>query len=197
MDTNAVKRLVEEAKTGSHEAFDELVRITYPNLLARAVALTGNLDDARDALQEAYLRAFRSLKNFRGDSSFSRWMSSIVTNASSTLLAKARRRRFEVIEGADVLLGDTLSNSSVTDQDIASTMEVQAALKKLPEELRRIVILKELYGMEHSEIALVLGITESNAKVRLHRARKLLRIHLIAEGEAPDVIGNGKKRRHA
>ncbi|EQD42758.1 RNA polymerase, sigma-24 subunit, ECF subfamily, partial [mine drainage metagenome] len=162
MDTNAVKRLVEEAKTGSHEAFDELVRITYPNLLARAVALTGNLDDARDALQEAYLRAFRSLKNFRGDSSFSRWMSSIVTNASSTLLAKARRRRFEVIEGADVLLGDTLSNSSVTDQDIASTMEVQAALKKLPEELRRIVILKELYGMEHSEIALVLGITESN-----------------------------------
>ena len=181
MESNTVKRLVEEAKTGSHEAFDELVKITYPRLLKRAVSVTGNLEDARDALQDAYIRAFRSLKNFRGDSSFSRWMQTIVTNASSTLVAKARRRRFELIVTSK--LDETADSSRETQRDFGLLLELQRAIELLPEALRKVVVLKDLYGFEHHEIAAKLGISESNAKVRLHRARKLLRLQLTDTSE--------------
>ena len=184
MESNTVKRLVEEAKTGSHEAFDELVKITYPRLLKRAVSVTGNLEDARDALQDAYLRAFRSLTSFRGDSSFSRWMQTIVTNASSTLVAKARRRRFELIVTSK--LDETADSSRESQRDFGLFLELQRAMELLPDQLRRVVVLKDLYGFDHHEIAAKLGISESNAKVRLHRARKLLRLHLSA-GEDPET----------
>lgn len=180
MDSNTVKKLVDEARTGSKEAFDELVRITYPRLLKKALSATGNIEDARDALQDAYIRAFRSLTTFRGDASFFKWMQTIVANASSTLVAKARRRRFELISGSypqnDVI--EPFNDSNALEKDSMFILEFNRALKLLPEILRNVVILKDVYGLEHKEIADELGISESNAKVRLHRARKLLKSHL-------------------
>ena len=194
MESRTVKRLVEEAKTGSHEAFDELVKITYPRLLKRAMFVTGNLEDARDALQDAYIRAFRSLTSLRGDASFSRWMSTIVTNASSTLVAKARRRRFELIVNTRLDEASNGSADSQQDRDPTIVLEIQRAIEMLPEQLRKVVVLKELYGFEHHEIAAKLGITESNAKVRLHRARKLLKLHLSDDetGETPSQSNLGE-----
>ena len=194
MESRTVKRLVEEAKTGSHEAFDELVKITYPRLLKRAMFVTGNLEDARDALQDAYIRAFRSLTSLRGDASFSRWMLTIVTNASSTLVAKARRRRFELIVNTRLDEASNGSADSQQDQDPTILLEIQRAIEMLPEQLRKVVVLKELYGFEHHEIAAKLGITESNAKVRLHRARKLLKLHLSDDGtdETPSQSNLGE-----
>ncbi|MDA8263343.1 MAG: RNA polymerase sigma factor [Actinomycetota bacterium] len=179
MEPNNVKRLVEEAKTGSREAFDELVRITYPRLLKRAVSVTGNLEDARDAVQDAYVRAFRSLATLRGDASFSQWMHTIVNNASATLAAKARRRRFELITNSRLNGRDHDEVDESRERDPGLLVEIQRAVEQLPEQLRRVFVLKS-YGLEHHEIAARLGISESNAKVRLHRARVLLRARLGA-----------------
>ncbi len=184
MESNALKKLVDEARTGSKDAFEELVRITYPNLLKRALSLTGNIEDARDALQDAYIRAFKSVTNFRGDSSFFKWMITIVNNASATLMAKARRRSFELILGnpAEDETKESLADSPVLERDPIFVVELLKALEVLPENLKFVFVLKDLYGFDHDEIADTLGISESNSKIRLHRARKQLRAALGAAG---------------
>src|SRR5216110_1014214 len=85
--------LVEAARGGSRPAFDELVRRTYVDTYTLAVRLTGNEEDARDVVQEAYLRAWKGLRKFRGDSQFSTWMYRITANSAATLTGKRRRQR--------------------------------------------------------------------------------------------------------
>src|SRR5438477_13088264 len=85
--------LVEAAQQGSRAAFDELVRRTYVDSYTLAVRLTGNEEDARDVVQEAYLRAWKGIGRFRGDSQFSTWLYRITANASYTVVEKRRRTR--------------------------------------------------------------------------------------------------------
>ena len=180
MDSNALKKLVEDARVGSKDAFEELVRVTYPNLMKRAISVTGNVEDARDALQDSYMRAFKSLRTFRGDSTFLQWMLSIVTNASSTAAAKARRRNFSLIIGDNFDEGSKAEsqNAHFEEHESPLILELQTALERLPEGLRSVLVLKHIHGFEHSEIAETLGISESNAKVRLHRARNQMKLLL-------------------
>ncbi|MDA8196479.1 MAG: RNA polymerase sigma factor [Actinomycetota bacterium] len=176
IDKGHIKDLAQQAKAGSKEAFDELVRITYPRLLSVSIRLTGNAEDAKDVLQEAYIRAFRSIKNYREEANFWNWMQIIIRNVASSLLARARRRRFEVIEGIDP---HEISTSKVEmDQGVIDSIDLEQAMDELPLEMKRLVLLKDFYGLEHSEIAKRLSISEANAKVRLHRARSALKIRL-------------------
>jgi RNA polymerase sigma-70 factor, ECF subfamily len=96
-----LERLVEAARGGDREAFDELVRRTYVDTYTLAVRLTANEEDARDVVQDAYLRAWKGIDRFRGDSQFSTWLYRITANASYTLVQKRRRRRTEPIEIAE------------------------------------------------------------------------------------------------
>lgn len=176
IDKSHIKELVRQAKAGRKEAFDELVRITYPRLLSVAIRVTGNAEDAKDVLQEAYIRAYRSIKSYREEANFWNWMQTIIRNVASSLLARARRRRFEVIDGID---SNEISNSkSEMDQDVVDSIDLEEAMDELPSEMKRLVLLKDFYGFEHSEIANRLSISEANAKVRLHRARNALKILL-------------------
>src|ERR671910_1213056 len=88
-----VDRLVAAARDGDRAAFDELVRRTYVDTYTLAMRLTANEEDARDVVQESYLRAWKGIKRFRGDAQFSTWMYRITANAAATLVQKRRRRR--------------------------------------------------------------------------------------------------------
>src|SRR3977135_2784416 len=96
-----VDRLVAAAREGDRAAFDELVRRTYVDTYTLAMRLTGNEEDARDVVQESYLRAWKGIKRFRGDAQFSTWMYRITANAAATLVQKRRRRRVESLETVD------------------------------------------------------------------------------------------------
>src|SRR5438132_13601130 len=91
----SLERLVEAAQEGDRSAFDELVRRTYVDTYTLAVRLTGNEEDARDVVQEAYLRAWRGIGKFRGDAQFSTWLYRITANAASTHVHRRRRQRAE------------------------------------------------------------------------------------------------------
>src|SRR3972149_3203382 len=84
--------LVAEARRGDRTAFDELVRRTYVDTYTLAVRLTGNEKDARDVVQEAYLRGWKGIRRFRGDAAFTTWVYRITANASYTLVEGRRRR---------------------------------------------------------------------------------------------------------
>src|ERR687897_1257178 len=96
-----LERLVAAAREGDRGAFDELVRRTYVDTYTLAVRLTANEEDARDVVQEAYLRAWKGIKRFRGDAQFSTWMYRITANAAATLVQKRRRRRAESLDTVD------------------------------------------------------------------------------------------------
>src|SRR5437764_836289 len=96
----AFAELVEAAQRGDRAAFDELVKATYSETYTLAVRLVNNTDDAADVVQEAYLRAFKSINNFRGDAQFTTWLYRITANCASTYLAKRSKHRHDDIDDA-------------------------------------------------------------------------------------------------
>ena len=174
-----VAALVAAAKDGDREAFDELVRVTYAASYTLALRLTGNEEDARDVVQEAYLRAFKGLRRFRGDAQFSTWMYRITANCASTHLGRGRKHRHDELDD-DAPLRDERPTYSpeVRLEAVDLRGRLQVALAELPPKLRAVVVLRDVYDLPHEAIAAELGISETAAKVRLHRARRRLREQL-------------------
>ena len=166
-------------RQGSRADFDELVRRTYVDTYTLAVRLTGNEEDARDVVQEAYLRAWKGLSRFRGDSQFTTWMYRITANASYTHVQKRKRQRTTTLDDVDEPMEIRLeSDPQIVADSTAGLEDLAEAVDALPTKLREIVILKDVYGLPHEAIADELGISIAAAKVRLHRGRKRLRDHL-------------------
>jgi RNA polymerase sigma-70 factor (ECF subfamily) len=173
-------RLVAAAKAGDTDAFAQLVRNTEAEVYTLAYRLTGNEDDARDVAQEAYLRAFKSLKRFRGDSRFSTWMYRITANCASTQLTRRSKGRHDELSDDDNVFDERPEADPETMAEAGALRDrVTAALADLPPILRAVVVLRDVYDLPHDAIASELGITESAAKVRLHRARRKLRERLF------------------
>jgi RNA polymerase sigma-70 factor (ECF subfamily) len=168
--------LVESARQGDRGAIDELVRITYSDTYTLAYRLTGHEDDARDVVQEAYLRAYRGLRRFRGDSQFTTWLYRITANCSANLLAKRARTRTELLPD-DAPIVDSCPDRDPEERlsGEVDRARVAGALALLPWRLRQVIVLRDIYDLPHGSIATELGISEAAAKVRLHRARRRLR----------------------
>jgi RNA polymerase sigma-70 factor, ECF subfamily len=181
--------LVGAARSGDRQAFDELVRRTFVDTFTLARRLAGNEEDARDVVQEAYLRAWKGIGKFRGDAAFSTWLYRITANAAASNVQRRRRHRvvpfdddFEPVDtGAEQLVSQGAETAEALDR-------IADALDDLPAKLRSVVVLKDVYGLSHEAIAEELGISVSAAKVRLHRARHKLRDVLYDEGAQADAV---------
>lgn len=174
-----IAALVAAAKEGDRRAFDEVVRATSADTYALAFRLTANEEDAKDVVQEAYLRAYRGLDGFRGDASFTTWLYRITANCASTVTAKRSRHRHDDIDDVDVADTRPEINPEARAEGAALQERLTAALASLPPRLRSVVVLRDVYDLPHEAIATELGISEAAAKVRLHRARLRLRTALF------------------
>lgn len=207
----SVEVLAARAAAGDRAAFEELVRATSPMIFALALRLVGDEQDARDVLQETYLRAFRSIDRFRGEASISTWLYRICANCASTHLRRHRRgARLTGFAHDEVGLPDLGA-----ERDLAAVESTKddrdrlvAALAELPRSLRAVVVLHDIYDLPHDAIAEELGISRAASKVRLHRARRRLRELLFRAdepsnepeaGSEAEVIGidEGRGRRGA
>ena len=170
------------AQQGDRSAFEELVRLTTPGTYTLALRLTNNEEDARDVVQETYLRAFRGLRNYRGDAQFTTWLYRITANCASTFMTTRGRHRHDELP-AEELMVDPHSSSDVELMAAGGELRdrLTLALATLPPKLRAVVVLRDVYEMPHEAIASELGISVSAAKVRLHRARHRLRQELFPE----------------
>lgn len=170
--------LVTAAKAGDKAAFTRLVEATHADMYTLAYRLTGNAEDAQDVVQEAYLRAFKGLKRFRGDAEFTSWMYRITANCANTHLSRTSKHRHDAIDETN----DVTDERPGPEARLGSTDERQLlnrALQSLSPEMRAVVVLRDVYDLPHEAIAAELGISEGAAKVRLHRARRKLRERLF------------------
>jgi RNA polymerase sigma-70 factor, ECF subfamily len=180
---------VAAAQSGCPDAFNDLVSATYGDTFALALRLVGNPEDARDVVQDTYLRAYRAIPRFRGDAAIGTWLFRITSNCAHNLI-----RRFRPTEplGEDNAPVDTdmTRDPATAAEGSELRARVVAALAQLPAKLREVVELRELADLSHDAIAKRLGITETAAKVRLHRARAKLRELLFRSDESgePGVI---------
>jgi RNA polymerase sigma-70 factor (ECF subfamily) len=174
--------VVAAAREGDRGAFDEIVRRTYVDTYTLAVRLTATEEDARDVVQEAYLRAWKGIRRFRGDAQFSTWMYRITANTAATVSSKRRRQRTVHIDDvADPVETEVALHPELATENTELMGRLSAALDELPPRLRTLVVLKDVYGLSHEDIAEELGISVTAAKVRLHRGRKRMRDLLYEE----------------
>jgi RNA polymerase sigma-70 factor (ECF subfamily) len=163
------RALVLAAQRGEREAFSELVRTHERRAYAVARAIVVNHEDAEDAVQEAFLHAYRALHRFLPDQAFGAWLHRIVANAALDI---TRRRK---VRDADEL-PETVA-SPFRDPAEASELRrrLQEALDSLPARQRAVIVLHDVEGFKHSEIGVTLGIPEGTARSDLHYARSHLR----------------------
>lgn len=174
--------LVKLAQAGDTRGFDELVRRYQDKVYRLCFKILRQEDDAAEALQDAFLSAFRGLKNFKAESTFSTWLYRIATNAS---LMKYRKRRDGHIsleqsqssnENSETMQIPDWSQQPPKDLLDSETREMMAeGIQRLPEELRTVFVLRDVQDMSNAEVAEVLGLSVAAVKSRLHRARRSLR----------------------
>jgi RNA polymerase sigma-70 factor (ECF subfamily) len=169
--------LAARARDGDRDAFERLVVATSASCYQLAYRLVGNEHDARDVVQEAYLRAYRGLKRFRGDAAVTTWLYRITANCAAKVIERRSRSATAVLDEDAVALVELRPER---DPETAASAaddrgRLVKALGELPDGLRAVVVLRDVYDLPHREIAKELGISQAAAKVRLHRARHLLR----------------------
>ncbi len=176
MTVDPDRELVAAAAAGGREAFDELVRRHMTAMLTLARVLTGGRGDADDLAQEVFVRAWRSLKTFRGDSTFRTWLHRVAINVVRTSVAKeGRLRRLFAAPGPSDAPFDAADRSEGVETALVRRQIIDRALAALPDELRVPVTLRDLQGLEYKEIAAVLDVPIGTVESRIFRARQRLK----------------------
>ena len=168
--------LVRKSQLGDKAAFEQLVIRHQDLVFSLAYKLTGNREMANDVAQEAFIRAWKAIEKFRGDSTFSTWIYRITVNTAWTLRKKAKKHNTLNIDDTyePIVIDEKKDPELVAINSDLSSVLINA-LDKIPIEQRIIVELKNIEGRSHKEIADYLDISVTAAKVRLHRAHQKLR----------------------
>lgn len=173
------QRLLRATQRGDAEAFTQLYTENQGRVYALALRMCGNEQDAMDVSQEAFLKAYRSIGSFRGDSAFSTWLYRLTANAATDLLRSRKTGKIvslETIQEQDESFD--LPDPSPTPEEMAERNEereeLNQALQELNEDSRKILLLREIGGMSYEELSHALKLEVGTVKSRLNRARTLL-----------------------
>jgi RNA polymerase sigma-70 factor (ECF subfamily) len=186
------EELVEACQAGESSAFDVLVARWEDKIRGAAFRLLGSEEEARDAAQEAFLKAYRGLPAFKREARFSSWLYQIAVNLCRDRLRRRKGRTLVSLEALEEV-GPVIVGREPGAHDLVEQLDLRRAVRRaigaLPAEQREIVILKEYQGLTFLEIAQALELPVSTVKTRLYRGLGQLRVHLQNDGirEAPPV----------
>ena len=192
-ESDIVRRVIE----GDVNAFERLVTEYEKNVYNIALRMTGNSEDAADMTQEAFIKAYNSLGNFRGDSKFSVWLYRIVSNVCLDFLRSRTRKptvslSVEDDEGEEAQLdvADESQSPELLLERSLTRDAVRRGLDQLAPDYRQILLLREIQGLSYEEISQTLALDLGTVKSRIFRARKKLCAFLIADGNIPDLASS-------
>ena len=181
---NSDEILVAQVKSGDLDAFEQLVARYETKVYTIAYRYVGNYNDASDLAQDAFIRVYRSINNFRGDSSFLTWLYRVVTNVCKDEL---RRRAKEKTVSIDEIVEKgksppaEMQNKPLEEAVLSREWqeEVQQILNTLSDDHRTVVVMKDIQGYSYEEIAGYLECSLGTVKSRLNRARHILKDRLL------------------
>jgi len=186
------KVLIERTLMGDNEAFDMLVIRYRDRVYSLAYHMLANAEEAEDIAQEVFVRAYRNLGNFRQESGFFTWLYRIAVNIVYTQAKKNARRRTlyeEAFRELDHSKGQAFANPEIMAQSGELREMILKAINQLDPRFRQVLILKELEGLDVSEVAYILGLPEGTVKSRLYRSREDLK-RLIQTWKENQMEGN-------
>jgi RNA polymerase sigma-70 factor, ECF subfamily len=185
------RELIVQLQAGDSQAYERVVRELGGRLFATALRMLKNEDDAREAVQDAFLSAFRNIQNFDEKAKLSTWLHRIVINASLMKLRTKRRKPSVSLDALTARPGEESSGEPAVaswrrgeDGSIDAPVEeevrqrLRSEIDELPDEYRTVLMLRDIEELDTAETATVLGLSESAVKTRLHRARQALRDRL-------------------
>ena len=167
--------LVDRCRQGDLAAFEEVYRTHAGRLYSVACRLVGNQADAEDLLQEIFLAAHRKLDSFRGDSALGTWLYRLATNLCLDHLRSKAVRTSQLTDALEDEPGLSDATSRGLAERTVARMDLERALAKLPEGCRAAFVLHDIEGLEHREVAEILGVAEGTSKSQVHKARLRLR----------------------
>ncbi len=178
--------LVARTQAGESAAFDGLVRKYSPRLYGLVYHMTSNHEDTNDLLQDIFAKAYRSVRGFRGRSSFYTWLHTIAVNMTINFLKKRGRRHLvslddenSHVENDKEFVEMTSGTNPVREADLAELQQrLNGALQKLSEDHRMAVTLFDIQGLPHKEISQILGVSEGTVRSRLFYAHRQLQNYL-------------------
>ncbi len=181
--------VIERVRGGETEAFEALVLENQKKVYNLALKMTGNENDALDISQEAFIKAFTGLKNFRGESRFSVWLYRLTYNLSIDFIRKSQRSQVSSLtyindsgEYSDYEIPDLSSEPGSEIEKRELREAVSKGIGQLPEKHREILVMREITGMTYEDIARTLSLSEGTVKSRLSRARQGLVAILNKDG---------------
>ena len=178
--------LIARCKSGDQAAWGELVEATHRDVYTLCLRILRDPDDAAEATQDAFLKVWRNLKGFRGESMFETWLYRVASNAAISKHRSRKRKQTHEAGFEDDALGQIPASGSVETAAEAKldVRDLERALAALPEHYRSAVVLRDVYSLTTEEIAKQLKISETAAKVRVHRGRKRLKEMMFPDEEA-------------
>ncbi len=179
--SNQDAAIVRKVQEGDREAYNLLVLRYQHKVVQIALKFVNNQADANDIAQEAFIKAYKAIGNFRGESGFYTWLYRIVVNTARTFLESSSKHRNNVdVDAEDIASQDhqgALSSNETPDRIIESQelqRTIMQALTQLPTELRQAITLREVEGLAYDEIAKLTGVPVGTVRSRIFRARQFI-----------------------
>lgn len=160
------------AKGGDHQAFERLYRDHFGRVYSLAIRMIG-AEWAEDLTQEVFIRAWQKLPTFREEAAFGTWLHRLAVNFLLSRRETLRRRMRKQLPG-----GEIVERVAARTAPTGAAMDLEVAIRRLPERARRVFVMYDVEGYPHAEIAEMMGIDPGTSKSQLHRARMMLREYL-------------------
>jgi len=167
---------IARAQRSDARAFESLYRMHIDKVYGLCLRMTGNVAEAEDCAQEAFIQAWNKLDRFRGDSAFATWLHRIAVNSVLGRMRKSKRETERIQVAAE------MPSSPASVADSGELRDLADAVDRLPQGARHVFVLHAVYGYSHEEAGKMLGIAAGTSKAQLHRARRLLAQQLEEQG---------------
>ena len=167
---------IRQAQRSDAKAFESLYRLHVDKIYGLCLRMTGNVSEAEDCTQDAFIQAWNKLAKFRGDSAFATWLHRVAVNTVLGRIRKSKREQDRI-----QAVSDTSAATFVAD-DAGELRDLSDAVNRLPSGARHVFVLHAVYGYSHDETGGMLGIASGTSKAQMHRARRLLSQQLQDQG---------------
>src|SRR6266404_8611382 len=177
-----------EQNAQSHQAqsFEEVFRLHHRRVYSICLRMTGNPAEAEDLTQDVFVQVFRKLGSFRGESAFTTWLHRLTVNEVLMHFRKNYVTKEQLTEDGEMPVGIMLDRNRFNRSPVLDRLALHEAIAQLPHGYRMVLVLHDVEGLEHSEIASLLGCSIGTSKSQLHRARMRMRL-LLKQRTHPNV----------